>query len=185
MRICYILPSRSRVEKFFKTIENIEDMSYSDNFFIIAKLDEDDETMNTDEVKERLKDFSTVTVKWGLSKNKVHACNRGLEDLPECDIIVLMSDDMRWTLFGFDGHIREAFTKHFPELDGVTHFPDSHAKERTMTLSIMGANLYKKLGYLYHPSFLSVYADNHLTEMTKAMGKYVCPISQNRIAGVL
>lgn len=173
MRISYVLPSRSRPEKFFQTIENIIDNSFSDNFFIWCKLDEDDETMNNEKVKEKLQEYGEVTAIWGISDNKIHACNRSLEDLPECDIIILFSDDMRAIVFGFDEEIREAFKNHFPGLDGVVHFPDSHAADRTMTLTMMGINLYKQLGYLYHPSFLSVYADNHLTEMTKAMKKYV------------
>lgn len=174
MRICYVFPSRSRKHKFFKTLENIQDMCLRDeNYFVWAKLDLDDETMNNDEVKKKLeKDHPEVTVKWGTSKNKIHACNRDLEDLPQCDIIILQSDDMVWTSFGYDDQIREAFRKHFPNLDGVVHFPEEKSANRTMVLTMIGINLYKELGYLYYPKYLSVYADNDLTEMTRLMGKY-------------
>jgi hypothetical protein len=73
---------------------------------------------------------------------------------------------------GFDTDIREAFAANFPDFSGVIHFPDTFAAARTMTYTMMGINLFKQLGYLYHPLFQSVYADNHLTEMTKKMGKY-------------
>lgn len=172
MKIAYIFPSRSRPSKFFATLDNIIDNSFSDKYFIWCKLDTDDITMNNDEVRDRLKEYPQVSVEWGLSKNKIHACNRSLENLPECSIIVLISDDMQWTTFAFDDDIRDAFRKHFPKLDGVIHFPEEKSGNRTMVLTIMGINLYKELGYLYYPAYESVYADNDLTEMTRAMRRY-------------
>jgi len=174
MRICYVFPSRSRPGKFFKALDNIKELSESDNYFIIAKLDEDDETMNNEEVKGRLQtEYPDVIIRWGLSKNKIHSINRGLEDLPPCDIIIVMSDDMIWEMWGFDTEIRNSFQAHFPDFDGVIHYPDSHALAKTMTLTIIGVNLYNQLGYLYWPEYESVFADNDLTEMTRMMGKYV------------
>lgn len=173
MTIAYIFASRSRPEKFFKTLENIQDMSESKDYFVWAKLDEEDESMNNDVVKEKLKEFPEVTVKWGLSKGKIDAINRSCEDLPPCDILIIMSDDIRWDVWGFDGEIRESFTKYFPKLDGTIHWPEYNAKDRTIIVSILGANLYKKLGYLYYQEYISVYSDNDFTEMTRAMNKYV------------
>lgn len=172
MRICYSFPSRSRKDRFFKALENIQDMSMSDNYFVIAKLDTDDETMNNDAVKDALHWFPEVTVKWGTSKSKVDAVNRGLEDLPPCDIIIIMSDDIVWDSFGFDDDIRDAFKKYFPKLDGTVHFPEDHGKHNTIIVSMLGINLFKQLGYLYYPKYISVYPDNDFTEMTKKMGKY-------------
>lgn len=171
MRICYVFASRTRPKKFFAALDNIAAFSESKDYFVLAKLDDDDPT--ADAYKEQVELYSEVTVKWGLSKSKVHAINRDCEYLPPCDIIVVFSDDMVWETYGFDTQIRNAFEQHFPNLDGVVHFPDSHAAERTMTLTIMGINLYKQLGYLYFPDYESVYPDNDLTEMTRLMGKYV------------
>lgn len=171
MRICYVFASRTRPIKFFDILDKIKYLSESDNYFVWAKLDNDDPFK--EEYEKQLHEYPEVTVKWGLSKNKIHAINRDLEDLPECDIIVMQSDDVVWDAYGFDTEIREAFKKHFPNLDGTVHFPDSHAKDRTITVSILGINLYKKIGHLYHPDYVSVFADNHFTEMTRLMGKYV------------
>ena len=174
MMIAYIFPSRSRPAKFFKTLDNIKIFSESDNYFVWAKLDEDDETMNNPEVIEKIKaEHPEVTVKWGISESKVHAVNRSLEDLPECDILIIQSDDIVWDMVGYDNEIRNAFEKHFPGLDGTVHFPEENAARRTIIVSMVGINLYRKLGYLYHPDFVSVYCDNHFTEMTMAMKKYV------------
>jgi len=169
-RIAYIFPSRTRPAKFFQCLENIQDMSFSDNYFVWAKLDNDDPTK--EEYEKRLHEFPEVTVKWGLSNNKVHAINRDLEDLPPCDIMIIQSDDIHWTQFAFDDDIREAFVDHFPDLDGTIHWPEFHAGRSTIIVSIMGVNMYKKLGYMYCPCYESVYSDNDFTEMTKAMGKY-------------
>lgn len=147
-------------------------MSASPDYFVWAKLDEDDESMNNDVVKERLKEFPEVTVKWGLSKGKVDAVNRSMEDLPQCDIIIILSDDIRFDVFGFDDIIREAFAKHFPNLDGTVHFQELNAQDRTIIVSMLGINLYKQLGYLFWPQYESVYPDNDFTEMTRLMQRY-------------
>ena len=171
MRICYAFASRSRPARFFEALENIRDLSESKDYFIWAKLDEDD--LFADMYRVRLHEFPEMTVKWGLSKNKVDAINRNLNDLPSCDIIIMMSDDVRWDVWAFDTEIRNAFKQYFPDLSGTIHFPEDHGLERTIIVSILGINLYKELGHLYHPDFCSVYADNHFTEKTRLMGKYV------------
>lgn len=174
MRICYNYPSRSRPHNFFLTLYNIIDNSESDDYFFWVKLDLDDTTMNTPEIRERIeKEFPKVTVKWGLSEGKVHSVNRDLEDLPPCDIIIILSDDIIWDEWGFDTVIRDAFKRHFPNFDGTIHFPEDNAANRTIIVSMLGINLYKRLGYLYHPSYISVFCDNEFTELTRLMNKYV------------
>lgn len=173
MRICYVFASRSRPKRFFAALDNIRYFSTSNDYFVWAKLDDDDSSMNNDEVIEELKKYPEVTVKWGLSKSKIHAINRSCEDLPECDILIMMSDDIVWDVKGFDEIIREAFMEHFPNLDGTVHFPDDHGKHFTIIVSILGINLYKQLGYLYFFDYTSVFADNDFTEMTRLMNKYV------------
>ena len=170
MRIAYIFPSRTRPTKFFQCLENIQDQSFQDNYFVWAKLDLDDPFK--EEYEKRLHEFPEVTVKWGLSKNKIHAINRDLEDLPPCDIMIIQSDDIHWSAFAFDDEIREAFEKHFPDLSGTVHFPEKNAGNRTIIVSMLGINLYKQLGYMYHPDYESLYSDNDFTEMTRMMKKY-------------
>lgn len=173
MKITYIFPSRSRPEKFFNCLANINDFSDSKNYEIICALDEDDETMNNEYVKNKVLEYDNVKCFYGVSKNKISACNREVERVGgDTSIIVLQSDDMVWEEYGFDDEIRAAFEKHFPDFDGVIHFPEEKSADRTMVLTIMGIALFKQLGYLYHPLYESVYADNDLTDMAKKMGKY-------------
>lgn len=171
MRICYSFASRSRPQRFFDCLDNIRDLSESKNYFVWGKLDEDD--MFADMYRSRIGEYKELTVKWGLSGNKVAAINRGMEDLPPCDIVVMMSDDIQWDVYGFDNEIREAFAKYFPDHSGTVHFPEDHGLENTIIVSILGINLYRQLGYLYHPSYESVFSDNDFTEMLKKMSKYV------------
>ena len=170
MRICYSFASRNRPQKFFNCLDNIQDMSDDKNYFVWAKLDNDDPV--ADIYIARLHEYPELTTKWGLSTNKVHAINRSMDDLPPCDIIIMMSDDMVFEVYGFDNDIRDAFKKHFPDLDGSIHFPDSHALSRTITLSILGINLYKRLGYLYWHEYDNVYPDNDFTEVVRGLNKY-------------
>lgn len=174
MKISYIYPSKSRRQKFFDGLDNISSLSDSKDYEVICAFDEDDITMNNDDVREKLQAYENVQYFYGYSENKIAACNREANKIsPDTSIICLYSDDMRFLIKGFDIDIRESFTKHFPNLDGCVHFPDSNAIARTMTMTMMGINLYKQLGYLYWPEYQMVYADNDLTEMTRLMGKYV------------
>lgn len=170
-RICYSFASRNRPARFFQCLDNIREMSTSDDYFIWAKLDVDDQF--ADMYKNRLDEYPEVTVRWGMSKSKIDAINRSMKDLPPCDIIIMQSDDIVWDVKGFDDEIRKAFEENFPDFSGTIHFPDDHGKMNTVIVSILGINLYKRLGYLYHPDFISVYADNLFTEQTRRLNKYV------------
>ena len=166
MKIAYIFPSRERPEKFFNTIDTIKCFSESDNYFVWAKMDDNDPA--AEKYKERLSEYPEVSVVWGESKNKVDAINRGLGNIPPFDILCLHSDDMFFNSYGFDNDIREAFK----EFNGLVHFPDGHVNERLITYPMMHREYYKSLGYIYHPDFLNVYCDNFQMLQAQMLGKY-------------
>ena len=172
--ITYIFPSRERPDKFFKAIENIQSFSAKEEYQIIASLDIDDSTMNNKEVMNRLHELKKVNAIYSTSIGKVHAINRDLKYMPlNTDIVILMSDDMVFTQPGFDDIIRVDMQKYFPDLDGVLHYPDSTpVQDRVITLTIMGINFFRRFNYLYHPEYISVWADLELTEVSKKLGKY-------------
>lgn len=173
MTICYNYASRSRADKFFAGLDNICQLSASQDYFVIAKLDEDDTAMNIPYVWERLKSYPEVTVKWGHSKSKIHAINRDLTDIPPYDILINYSDDMRFTALGFDNEIREQMKKFFPDGDGFIHLPDDYAQERVATMAIMGKKFFDRFGYIYHPDYYSLFCDDEQTDVAKALNKYV------------
>jgi hypothetical protein len=167
MRIAYILASRSRPEKFFSVLENIRHLSASNDYFILAKADLDDHTMNNDAIRDRMEDYPELTVKWGHSDNKTHAINRDIEDLPPFDVLVCMSDDMVFTVPGFDNIIRQ-----HAHGDNFLHFPDSYKKAACSTMSIMTRQYWERFKYIYHPSYNSLWCDVEATEVAKLLGCY-------------
>jgi hypothetical protein len=176
VKLTYSFPSRNRPVKFFAALDNIRSMSSSDNYEVIAKLDTDDIKF-TDRFKERLKQYPEVTVKWGRSKNKVHAVNRDLEGMTG-DILMCHSDDMVFIKNGFDDFIRAQYlgfdinTGGYRPFDGLLHLPDGYAGARVCTYSIMDVNYYKRFGYIYHPDYISLWCDNEATVVAKRLNKY-------------
>jgi len=133
-------------------MDNVADAA---NIHVSVTLDLDDPTMNNKEVVERINSYQNVSIQWGLSDSKIHAVNR---DLPEWgDIVVVMSDDMRFTFWGFDQVILMPFED--GNMDKLIHIPDSDAKHALATMYIAGREYYNRFGYIYHPSYKSVWCD--------------------------
>jgi hypothetical protein len=176
MNILYKFPSRSRCHKFFKTLNNIHELSDLDTFSIMATLDIDDREMANEEVKQRLLDYPKVKAIYGTSKTKIEACNRDMEFSGEWDIVVLVSDDMEFLVKGFDRIIVEEMEKAFPDLDGILHFPDSHGKWELSVLSIIGRTYFERTGHFYNPEYDSQWADNEYTDVATILNKrhFVC-----------
>lgn len=166
MKLTYSFPSRSRPVKFFAALDNIRSMSASNNYEVIAKLDDDDKLFSQ-RFKDRLTEYPEVIVKWGKSKNKVHAVNRDLEGMTG-EILMCHSDDMVFIKKGFDDFIRECFNK----FNGLLHLPDGYANARVCTYSIMHVDYYKRFGYIYHPDYISLWCDNESTVVAKLLNKY-------------
>jgi hypothetical protein len=180
MKLTYSFPSRSRPVKFFAALDNIRSMSSSNNYEVIAKLDDDDKQF-TQRFKDRLSEYPEVIVKWGKSKNKIHAVNRDLEGMTG-DILLCHSDDMVFIKRGFDNFIREQYYVNIITpmdamarkliFDGLLHLPDGYANARVCTYSIMHVNYYKRFGYIYNPEYISMWCDNEATVVAKMLNKY-------------
>lgn len=167
MKILYSFPTKSRPDKAIACIQNIHDMSESENYEIILKVDFDDASCNNTDFISKIAQFKKVVLVFGESRNKVHAINR---DIPKegWDILMNQSDDMWFIKKGFDADVINAFI----DFDGLVHFPDPVAKERLCTYSMMSNNYYNQFGYIYHPDYVSVYCDHHQQEVAKKLGKY-------------
>lgn len=173
MKILFKFVSRSRPERFFKTLDNLHLMvTDSDNYLVACTLDEDDYTMNNTEVRTRINSYPHTTAMWGLSHSKIHAFNRDLEDISGFDILVAVSDDMIFTVFGFDNLIREWFRINAPDTDGLFHALDNDAKIAVPVLYIAGRKYYERDLWIYNPLYWSVFADNESMEVAKLRNKY-------------
>lgn len=167
MKILYNFPTRSRTDKALNCIDNIIYNAKHDDYIILVKIDFDDETMNNDKVIRMLYSRPNVFITIGKCDTKIQAVNR---DLPYGydDIICCHSDDMWFTKEGFDLDILEAFEG----FDGLVHFPDQVCGDKLITYPMMTRSYYDRFGYVYHPDYISVYADHHQQEVAKKLGMY-------------
>jgi len=159
MKILIKFPTRGRREMFFKTLDlyykNLHDL---DNTRFIITCDEDDESMNNDEVKQKFLKYKNLEFYYGKSKTKIEAINNDIYD-ENFDIILLASDDMIPQVIGYDDVIRFNMANHFPDTDGILWFFDGYRKDLN-TLCILGKKYYKRFNYIYNPEYTSFYADN-------------------------
>lgn len=173
--ILFKYTSRSRPENFLRGLLSIIDnTNHLNHIAILVSLDKDDT---------RLNDYYTVIephygkcfikVITGTSTNKINAINRDLNEYKgDWDILVNMSDDMVFTVKGFDDVIREQFAIHFPNGDGFLHLSDGFQGQNISTMSIMDKAYYNRDRYIYHPSYQSLWCDKEATEVAIIRGCY-------------
>lgn len=170
MKLLIKFPTRERPEKFFKVLDtyykNLRDVDYE---FIIT-CDIDDETMNNDIIKNKLNSYPNLKYYFDYNKSKVEAVNNNLENT-NFDIILLASDDMVPVKEGFDITIKQKMDEYFPDTDGVLWFNDGFQGQNLNTLCILGKKYYDRFGYIYHPSYNSLYCDTEFTIISKKLNK--------------
>jgi hypothetical protein len=166
-------PSRQRPERFFTAldacIDNIQD---KENYFISATLDSDDETVNNEEFISRVRTRRNVGIEWGLSESKVDAINRSMPNI-HWDILVVLSDDQFFNIFGWDTLVRTEMNNHFPNGDGYLHFKEKDSREYLCVQTICDRRYYERFNYVYHPEYKSLFCDNHQMKVAQMLGKYV------------
>lgn len=169
MKILFKYPSRGREQRFFKSLDSIYDnLSDNPNYHISCTLDSDDEVMNNQTVIDRIGAYKNISISFGLSQSKVHAINRSMPDI-DWQILIAMSDDMRWIVKNFDEMIRADMSK---DLDRLLHYPDQDAKKILATMYIAGRTYYDRFGYIYNPKFKSLWCDNLVQDIAIKLGKY-------------
>jgi hypothetical protein len=166
-------PTRNRPEKFKKVLQRyIDGLSGKHDVKFVITMDHDDSTMNTPEIKDWLNSLPVkIKYNYGHSKSKIEAVNADLEN-EDADVLLLASDDMVPQLKNYDDIIFDCFRQVFPTFDGAIKFHDGLRNDDLMTLCVMGWPLYKEFGYIYHPEYTSVYADNEQTIVLKKMNKF-------------
>ena len=175
-KLIYKFPSRNRPDKFKHVLEkSISLLSGKHDVRFVITLDNDDETMNNDEMREWMDNLDVDLVyHYGDSKSKIEACNANLEE-EEGDALILVSDDMVPCFQDFDDIIMQGMEQFFPDMDGAIKFHDRlrPKEDLLMTLPVLGWNLYKKFGYIYHPDYTSLYCDNEMTIVCRDLGKLI------------
>ena len=173
VKILCKFPSRSRPEKFKEVFSLYKNMASGKHELIfVLSFDSDDESMNNDGMKKWLSEQgSNEHWFYGDSTTKISAVNADMDRDWEFDILLLASDDMIPVKPGYDDTIVKDMLEHFPNFDGVLHYNDGLRGDKLNTLCIMGKKYFDIFGYIYHPSYISVFADNEFTEVSNALGK--------------
>lgn len=170
------LPTRNRPDKFRNQFDKYYNMlSGQLNVAFVISMDADDTTMNNDDMKWWLSPANggrkNIFFYYGNSKTKVEAINADMHHHNDWNTLLLASDDMTPVQAGYDKIICSEMAKNYPNLDGALHFNDGRVGRVLNTLSIMGRNMYKGFGYIYHPSYISVFCDNEFHDVTYGAGK--------------
>ncbi len=166
-KILFKYPSRGRRKRFEEGMDSIlRNLFDKENYQILVSLDTDDKEM--EDVSEY--NYPNTKFVYGSSKSKMDAVNRDIEKADEWDIICNHADDMRWTFYGFDEIIRQEFRD--GDFDKLLHVPDTDAKHYLATYYIAGKTYYNRFGYIYHPSYKSLFADNEVQDIAQKLGKY-------------
>lgn len=174
-RLLIKFPSRSRPARFMETFGLYKNMlSGMHDVQFVLSFDHDDPTMNNKGVQTWLSKQGE-NVKWfyGNSDSKISAVNADMNRGWDYDVLLLASDDMIPVKAGYDDTIMRDMAVNFPNFDGVLHYNDDRKGEALNTLCIMGKKYYDRFGYIYHPSYRSVFCDNEFTDVSRILHKAV------------
>lgn len=169
-KILFKYPSRSRPERFFEGLDSIyNNISDPDNFHVSCTIDIDDKSMFNQEVIDRIFEKPNISIQQGASLSKIDAINRDIPDIL-FDILVVMSDDMRFNIYGFDQLIKLEMPR---SLDHMLHFWDVDTKGALSTMYIAGYKWFESRGRLiYRPEYKSLFCDNEEEECAKLLNKH-------------
>ena len=168
MKLLFKIPSRSRPQKLLDCLAKVKSLADDiDSIRIVMTLDTDDQSMTPDYEKQ-LSEYGEI--RYHNCTSKIDAINRDLEG--DEQIIVLGSDDMIAQIQGWDTIIKEKMVAEFPNLDGALFFNDGYRSDLN-TMTIMCRKLYNEYGYLYHPSYKSLFCDDEWTIIGKSTKKLV------------
>jgi hypothetical protein len=168
-------PTRGRPKLFTKTFDTWQELlSKEHSYKFVVNMDKSDPSMNNTRIKRFLESKSNTLYFYSNNRNKVQAINSEMNHIMnsiDFSILVLVSDDMIPQMPSYDDIIYQNFQKHFPDFDGCLHFNDGRVGDRLNTLVIMGRPLYNRFGYIYHPSYMSLWCDNEFHDVTYKMNK--------------
>ncbi len=138
-----------------------------DRIGICVSCDSDDITMHDMNVDYHIRRLPVEWVKifYGPNTSKIEAVNADMNaiDWP-WDIVLLVSDDMVPKVKGYDDILRARMPA---DTDGVIWVNDGTQGSKLNTISILGRKMYTSFGYIYHPSYKSLFCDTEFTDLCK------------------
>lgn len=175
MNILIKFPSRGRPDKFKNTFDSYVHLASSlHNIKFICTFDEDDSSMNNQDIKYFLDNHKyPVDYYYGNSSNKIEAINANLDNVGfDYDILILAADDLYPIEQGYDNIIVNDMIKEHPDMDGCLHYMNPNWEERLDIGCIMTKKYFDRFRYIYHPSYKTIYCDNEYTNVARLLGKH-------------
>jgi hypothetical protein len=171
MKLCIKLPTYGRPDQFLSLLPvYYQLLSGEVDYEIVVSCNSDDPTMNCDRIREKLSKFPRLSLCFGNFTGKIEAYNAHVADR-DWDILMVTSDDMVPEVFGYDRVIVERMSRFFPDTDGVLHFNDGYTRDTLNTLPILGRRYFERFGYVYHPSYRSLWADNEYLDVARLLDR--------------
>jgi hypothetical protein len=171
-------PTRQRPVLFFETLSKYISMSSGlHQIEYVISMDEDDVSMNNEQVRDRLNGLidSGVDIKYfyGNSKTKIEAINADMEKSSgDWELVFNGQDDMIPTAEGYDDIMLKRLFEFFPDTDGALWINDQFMGfDQNCTIVACGRKYYERFGYIYNPAYDSLFADNEYTEVGKGLGR--------------
>lgn len=163
--ITIIHPSRWRAKMAKQAyLEWMEKADDAKSIEYILSLDTTDNTVN--DYNDAFEDCNIKTLIFP-NRSIVDAVNQGAKK-SNGDILVVVSDDFSCPS-GWDTIIKDRLDTSKSEL---LHVFDTIQND-VCTLPIITKEFYLKFGFIYHPHYFSMFADNDITECAKRIGGYV------------
>jgi hypothetical protein len=103
----------------------------------------------------------------GPNRTLVEAANRAAERAGG-DVLIVVSDD-----FGCPRGWDQSLAAILGGRRDQAVLVDDALGARIMTLPILGSDLYRRLGYVYHPAYHGQFVDEDLTETARALGALI------------
>jgi hypothetical protein len=173
MKILLKCPTRSRPAQFLSVLQKYVSLAKQPELLgVCVSCDQDDSSMTQGNVQYSIKN-ATRSVAWcdifyGTSTTKIEAVNADMASIPwEWDIVVLVSDDMVPQVKGYDDILRNHMTAQYPDTNGILWVNDGTQGSKLNTITIMGRAMYASFGYIYHPSYKSLFCDTEFTDLCK------------------
>jgi uncharacterized protein YlzI (FlbEa/FlbD family) len=181
MKLLIVLPTRSRLDRCVKVLKSYIALSAHKETRFVVSCDNDDLSMNQKTTINTINSLPNTTIIFNENKmvkngkvseftTKICAINSGVKG-QDFDVCLLASDDMYPELMGYDSIIIKDMINFFPDTDGVLWYNDGYQGDKLNTLCILGKSYYNRFGYIYHPSYITLYCDNEFTKVSQKLKK--------------
>ncbi len=165
IRILVHIPSRSRPIQLAHALAEWERMSSGNRQTgFLVSLDKDDATCHYFKSPTKL----PTAIAYGISDSKIAAINRDVGGV-DWDVLISASDDLLPATHMWDDIIRREFENHFDSTDGALWIQDGF-NTKINCHPVIGRKCYDRYGYIYHPSYHSLYCDNEYTWSLDKLG---------------